>query len=172
MIFEVSIVVEARYCPNCNLQIPQDARYCPYCGFNLATLPRALVERPLGLTLIAIYMFLGAIVEVIVGISTIATGMFTTGLLGSLTKALGVTLLGDSLLTAIAAYGLWNMRHWAWVMSLSLLMVGLINGVASIFTLTNPILVASSLLGTLIGIAAIVYLSGESVMSMFRCSQP
>ncbi len=68
-------------------------------------------KRPLGITIIAILLFISAIIEIIGGlfsvIGTTLTGTISDVLLGWFPLAIGVLAL-------ILAWGLWTLRPWAY----------------------------------------------------------
>ncbi len=68
-------------------------------------------KRPLGITIIAILLFISAIIEIIGGISsvngTIPTGSLSSVLLGWFPLILGIIEL-------VLAWGLWTLKSWAY----------------------------------------------------------
>jgi uncharacterized membrane protein HdeD (DUF308 family) len=68
-------------------------------------------KRPLGITIIAILLFISAIIEIIGGISSVAgtslTGTTSAVLLGWFPLILGVVEL-------LLAWGLWTLKPWAY----------------------------------------------------------
>ena len=68
-------------------------------------------KRPLGITIIAILLFISAVIEIIGGISSVRgttpTGTVSDVLLGWFPLAIGVIAL-------ILAWGLWTLKSWAY----------------------------------------------------------
>ena len=68
-------------------------------------------KRPLGITIIAILLFISAVIEIIGGISSVtgapATGTISDVLLGWFPLILGVIEL-------VLAWGLWTLKPWAY----------------------------------------------------------
>ena len=68
-------------------------------------------KRPLGITLIAILLFISAVIEIIGGISSVIgttpTGTISDVLLGWFPLAMGVIEL-------VLAWGLWTLKPWAY----------------------------------------------------------
>ena len=71
----------------------------------------AMRKRPLGITIIAILLFISAIIEIIGGLSSVIgappTGTLSDVLLGWFPLALGVIEL-------VLAWGLWTLKPWAY----------------------------------------------------------
>jgi hypothetical protein len=68
-------------------------------------------KRPLGITLIAILLFISAVIEIIGGLSSVIgttpTGTFSDALLGWFPLAMGVIAFA-------LAWGLWTIKPWAY----------------------------------------------------------
>jgi ABC-type uncharacterized transport system permease subunit len=95
-------------------------------------------HRPLGVTIIAI-------LNVIVGIITISTGMLF------LVVGVGIVLIAIGIANFVMAYGLWKGKRWAWTITLILSGIGIISSAISI---------AGGNLGAIVGIilyAVIIY---------------
>ena len=71
----------------------------------------SITRRPLGITIIAILLFISAIIEIIGGISSVIgttpTGTMSDVLLGWFPLAMGVIEL-------VLAWGLWTLKPWAY----------------------------------------------------------
>jgi len=71
----------------------------------------AMRKRPLGITIIAILLFISAVIEIIGGISSVIgntpTGTMSDVLLGWFPLAMGVIEL-------VLAWGLWTLKPWAY----------------------------------------------------------
>jgi hypothetical protein len=71
---------------------------------------RTMRKRPLGITVIAILLFISAVIELLGGISVLGsppTGTLSDELLGWFPLAMGVIEL-------VLAWGLWNLKPWAY----------------------------------------------------------
>jgi uncharacterized membrane protein len=71
---------------------------------------RTARRRPLGITIIAILLFISAVIEIIGGLSSVftpATGTISDVLLGWFPLILGIIEL-------VLAWGLWTVRPWAY----------------------------------------------------------
>lgn len=195
---------EAKFCPNCGKPIPQGAKFCPYCGFNLASIEAQVAipqtqsaarvakarERPMGLTIIAVYMVILTLIGVIVGLYILLLGLIgqtlakemersmasrgviamfpTPTMMAAFAASLGLFVIGFSTLYAISAYGLWNMRHWAWTLASGVLVADII---ASIPTSTEPLIIIPGIIIIIINAAALAYLSKKDIKGLFETAQ-
>jgi len=70
-----------------------------------------IARRPLGITIIAILLFISAVIEIIGGISSVSgttlTGTLSNVLLGWFPLVLGIIEL-------VLAWGLWTLKSWAY----------------------------------------------------------
>jgi len=69
-------------------------------------------RRPLGITIIAILLFISAIIEIIGGISSVIGGFALIGPLGDV--LLGWFPLALGIVELILAWGLWTLKPWAY----------------------------------------------------------
>jgi uncharacterized membrane protein (DUF2068 family) len=121
-------------------------------------------RRPLGITIIAILLFISAIIEIIGGffafIGTTLASPLDGLLLGWIPLAIGV-------ITFIVAWGLWTLKPWAYWVTL---IVEIISIVLSLFNLGRP---EHSVLGVISGgiislIIVIYLLVDRNVRRAFR----
>ena len=110
-------------------------------------------KRPLGITIIAILLFIQAVIEILAGIFVFIGSTFANPMAGLL---LGWIPLAIGVVTFIVAWGLWTLKPWAfWVT----LIVEIINIVINIFSLGQP---NHSLFGVigggLVSIIIVIYL--------------
>ncbi|MGA8484299.1 MAG: hypothetical protein WB706_07855 [Nitrososphaeraceae archaeon] len=144
------------------------------------------MERPLGVTVIAILVVIGGIMSLFGGISLVIVGALLStsftdvsttspiigSLFGVLSAALGAVLLVVGVGYVIMSYGLLKGKGWAWTITIILTLIGIaINiisaitgGVSNISTINNMNGDANSfiygIVGSVIGIAisvAIIY---------------
>ena len=121
-------------------------------------------KRPLGITIIAILLFISAVIEIISGIfifigSTLASPIDGL-LLGWIPLALGV-------ITFIVAWGLWTLKPWAYWVTL---IVEIISIVLNLFNLGRPQhSVLGVISGGIISLIIVIYLLVDSdVRRAFR----
>lgn|SRR5882724_7089623 len=96
------------------------------------------MQRPTGVTIIAILSFLGAAVCILMGLLSFVGGAFVAGILknmpgvgnmaGGLVAAFGVIFLLIGALYAITGYGLWALKNWGRIITIVLMTLGLIFG--------------------------------------------
>lgn len=80
------------------------------------------IERPLGVTLIAILLAINGIVGILGGLALFASGSLAGGIIGI---AFGLVLL-------YVAYGMWTLQRWAW---LTTLVIEGLNGLFALITI-------------------------------------
>jgi len=99
-----------------------------------------MAERPLGLTIICILGFIGAIIGIFGGIAMfglgaifggLISGMYG-GLLGTISWIVGIVILIISIISLYAIYGLWNMKKWAWTLTMILEIISIILGLTAL----------------------------------------
>ena len=89
-------------------------------------------KRPLGITIIAILLFIQAVIEILVGIFAFIGATLVNPAAGLL---LGWIPLAIGIITFIVAWGLWTLKPWAfWVT----LIVEIINIVINLFSFGQP----------------------------------
>lgn len=96
------------------------------------------MQRPTGVTIIAILCFLGAALCVGVALLAFAGGAFVasmlantpgaSGMAGSIGAIVGVFVLFFAVLYAATGYGLWALQNWGRIIAIVLVALGLIFG--------------------------------------------
>jgi len=153
------------------------------------------MERPLGVTVIAILVVIGGIMSLFGGISLVIVGAllstsftdvstsspFIGSLFGVLSAALGAVLLVVGVGYIIMSYGLLKGKGWAWTITIILTLIGIaINiisaitgGVSNISTINNMNAnsfiygIVGSVIGIAISVAIIYYLYRPRVKLFF-----
>ena len=83
-------------------------------------------ERPLGVTIISVLGYIGAILMALAGIAMMAFGGLAGSLgalgllLGSTGIIAGVVLIAMGIITFVVSTGLWNLKKWAWTVTMIL----------------------------------------------------
>jgi hypothetical protein len=113
------------------------------------------VQRPLGVTVIAILTVIG-------GLGFLGSGALIFALIPLLGIIIGGVLVIIGIAYFVMAYGLWNGRRWAWKLTLILSGIGIIVGIGSI-VVGN----VGSLFHTIINAVVIYYLYRPNVKDYF-----
>jgi uncharacterized membrane protein (DUF2068 family) len=113
------------------------------------------VQRPLGVTVIAILTVIG-------GLGFLGSGALIFALIPLLGIIIGGVLVIIGIAYFVMAYGLWNGRRWAWKLTLILSVIGIILGIGSI-VVGN----VGSLFHTIINAVVIYYLYRPNVKDYF-----
>lgn len=98
------------------------------------------MDRPVGVTILAVLDFIGAALIALGGIMMFAGGAFFASLIpglggaagGALLVVFGVLLLAIAAVFALAGYGLMNGKPWAWMLQIILSALSILNGIVSI----------------------------------------
>jgi hypothetical protein len=125
------------------------------------------MQRPTGITVLAILAAIGGVFGILGGLALIGVGTVvasSTGL-GGLAAILGLIALAYGILSLVLAYGFWTLQPWAWTLGVGLEVAGI---VINVLQYINN---SSALGGTIFSIAinAIVlwYLSQPNVKAAF-----
>lgn len=119
------------------------------------------MNRPLGVTIIAILVALSGIAAVVMGVPLLLAGS------DMLLAGLSSIVFGAALL--YVAWGLWTLKHWAWLTTL------ILEGINGLFSLVGIILAPGNVSAwiTLIVVAIIVYyLTRPHVRAVFAERRP
>ena len=119
-----------------------------------------MATRPLGVTIIYILGWLGAILSIVGGLALLGlsslSGAFAAAamgqVLGSLVSVYGALVIIVSAVSIIALYWLWNMMKKGWNLTMILEVIGVVFGVIQI--IYNPI----SVFGLAIPAIIVIYL--------------
>jgi hypothetical protein len=119
-----------------------------------------MATRPLGVTIICILGWLGAILSIVGGLALLGlsslSGAFAAAamgqVLGSLVSVYGALVIIVSAVSIIALYWLWNMMKKGWNLTMILEVIGVVFGVIQI--IYNPI----SVFGLAIPAIIVIYL--------------
>ncbi|OGI14615.1 hypothetical protein A3K63_03700 [Candidatus Micrarchaeota archaeon RBG_16_49_10] len=131
-----------------------------------ASAPRKPKEtkRPLGVSIISILGFVGALVLIAIGIALLVFAELGEALLMSMFPFFGVILkiaigvVGGimillGVLTLVISYGLWKMKKWAWIIGMVLLGIGVLRDLGSL--VVSPL---SSTVGIAVNAIILYYL--------------
>jgi hypothetical protein len=112
-------------------------------------------KRPLGITLIAILLFISAVIEIIGGISSVIgttpTGTISDVLLGWFPLAMGVIEL-------VLAWGLWTLKPWAYWGTLLVEIVNILIHFFGLLGLPRTHSALAVISGGIVSIIIVIYL--------------
>lgn len=103
--------------------------------------------RPLGITIIALVLAIGGVLQVITGLEVNGITHFGFGNAASSAGMSGGASLLSGILTLIAAGGLFTLQGWAWLLAVVVLLIRIVANVWAALTLG---------VGTSLGVAALV----------------
>ena len=101
------------------------------------------MQRPTGVTILAVLAFIGAGLLVLGALATVLGGVLISnmasypqfGMVAGIGSAIfGVIVLGCAALDVIVGVGLWKLKNWARILTIVLIGVGLLGSVLSIFS--------------------------------------
>lgn len=125
------------------------------------------MERPTGVTVIAILVIIGAILGILIGIFD--TGLFGNAFIKTHEEALisgtvaSLTILIIGVIQLIVGFGLWNLSSWAWMVAVVVMVVRLIGDVLMFFQGRH----AEGIVGGLIALVVLWYLFKDDVKQAF-----
>lgn len=143
----------------------------------MQTYPPSSTQRPPGITLLTVIYILLAVLslawsvivfgfgglEAFFGTIFGAQNMAMTGTNRAVSGTLGII---TAVLQLIVAYGMWNLKPWAWLLAIIALGVNVVNGVLGMFSGGFWALCCGAF-GLLIPLAIFVYLLTPSVRNAF-----
>jgi hypothetical protein len=111
-------------------------------------------ERPFGVTIIAMLSILGGIGSILLGFIVLIIPILGI-ILGGIFVIIGISYF-------VVAYGLWNGRRWAWILTVLISALGIVIGLASIIIGTG-----GSILYIIVNAIIIYYLFKPDVKAYF-----
>jgi hypothetical protein len=111
-------------------------------------------ERPFGVTIIAILAVLGGIGSILLGFIVLIIPILGI-ILGGIFVIIGLSYF-------VVAYGLWNGRSWAWILTVLISALGIVVGLVSIIIGTG-----GSILYIIVNAIIIYYLFKPDVKAYF-----
>ena len=136
----------AKYCQKCGAPNDPNAAYCMQCGdVNFGQFPPGRIERPLGVTVIAV-------LQILASLGTIGLGLIVGAIIPVLGGAFGIAIIAIGVLTLLLAIALFSGRNWARILNMVFAVIDLIN---------IPI-------GTILGIIFLYYLTRPRVVAYFK----
>lgn len=129
------------------------------------------MNRPTGITILAILALLGGLVSLIGALTLLLGGALAAGTsgvvgvaLGALAIFTGLTMLVSALLSLAFAYGAWNLKPWGWLLGVVTQGFSLFS---SLLALINGSDFGSQLFGILVAGGILVYLFRPDIKAAF-----
>jgi hypothetical protein len=108
------------------------------------------MNRPTGVTVLAILLFIGTVILILLGIGTFLGGAFIGSLIGAnagragagatgagigamIGAMIGVFFLIGAVLDAVCGYGLWSLKEWGRMLTIVLAGIGLVFAIITLF---------------------------------------
>ncbi|SRR6266542_2548611 len=99
------------------------------------------MQRPTGITVLAVLAAIGGVFGILGGLALIGVGTVvasSTGL-GGLAAILGLIALAYGILSLVLAYGFWTLQPWAWTLGVGLEVAGIVINVLQYINNTSAI---------------------------------
>ena len=145
------------------------------------------MNRPTGVTVLAILLFIGTVLLVCLGIGSFVGGAFIGSMIGASARQAGTGMTGAGLgaaigafigvffiigavLNALCGFGLWNLKEWGRMLTIVLTAIGLVLAVLSLFvSMIHLHIVGMFFLMIRVAIGALIiwYLSQPQVKAAF-----
>jgi uncharacterized membrane protein (DUF2068 family) len=126
------------------------------------------MQRPTGVTIIAVLAAIGGVLGILSGLALIGLGGFiaasgVTG--GALAPIVGLLLLAYGVLALVLAYGFWTLKPWAWTLGIGLQAAGIVINILQFMNDTTQL--GSRIISIAISAAIIWYLYRPNVKAAF-----
>jgi uncharacterized membrane protein (DUF2068 family) len=109
-----------------------------------------MADRPLGVTIICILQFIAAIILIALG----AIFTLILAILVPLLAILGVFILVLGIISFIVTFGLWNLKNWAFWLTIIVNVISIVTGIATGVYAGDP----SAFTGIIIPLIVVIYL--------------
>jgi hypothetical protein len=87
------------------------------------------LQRPTGVTILAILSAIGGVFSILAGVALLGLGALAgsagAGDLGGLTAIFGIVFLALGVAELALAYGFWGLKPWAWTLGIALAVISL-----------------------------------------------
>lgn len=112
------------------------------------------MQRPIGITILAILAIIGGILSILAGIAQLAPGAM----------AFGVVSLVLGVLYLVYGFGLWQLKGWAWLLAVVVNALSVINFVVQVI---SDGFAPGRIVSLVISVLILVYLFSASVRKAF-----
>lgn len=99
------------------------------------------MQRPTGITVLAVLAAIGGVFGILGGLALIGVGtvVASSSGLGGLAAILGLIALAYGILSLVLAYGFWTLQPWAWTLGVGLEVAGIVINVLQYINNTSAI---------------------------------
>jgi hypothetical protein len=125
------------------------------------------MQRPTGITVLAVLAAIGGVFGILGGLALIGVGTVvasTTGL-GGLAAIVGLIALAYGILSLVLAYGFWTLKPWAWTLGIGLEVAGIVINVLQY--MNNTAAIGGTILSIAINAVVLWYLYQPNVKAAF-----
>jgi hypothetical protein len=122
------------------------------------------VNRPLGITLIAIVLAISGVVSILAGLVGMDILKVDLGTLGSGAQAVGAGALVSGILTLIVAYGMFGTAGWAWLLTVVVMVVRIAADAWAIITHGVGTTIGGAAVGSLVVSAIVLWYFNRPVV--------
>jgi hypothetical protein len=123
------------------------------------------MQRPTGVTILAIVAAIGGILGVLGGLSLLGLGAIFAAVGGGFAFIIGLVVLAIGIADLALAYGFWTMKPWAWTWGITVQAVGVL------ISLIELVLVGGSISSLIVQIVVagiiIYYLNMPEIRKLF-----
>jgi uncharacterized membrane protein (DUF2068 family) len=84
------------------------------------------MQRPMGVTILAVLAAIGGVIDVLAGIVLLGVSTVSASFalpIAGLASVLGFLLVATGILDFVFAYGAWGLKPWAWMLGIVLMVV-------------------------------------------------
>jgi hypothetical protein len=111
---------------------------------------KKMADRPLGVTIICVLQFIGAIILIALGALLVLGGL----LLGPLLAVIGAVFLVLGLISFFVTFGLWKLKSWAFWITIIINIIEIVTGIGSAVAAGDY----SPIFGIIIPLIVVIYL--------------
>lgn len=82
------------------------------------------MQRPMGVTILAVLAAIGGVVDILAGLVLVGLSAVTASFalpIAGLASVLGILLVATGILDFVFAYGAWGLKPWAWMLGIVLM---------------------------------------------------
>lgn len=108
-----------------------------------------MTDRPLGVTIICILSWIGAIALIAIGALMVLGGLFIP-----LLAVVGAVFLVIGIVSFLVTFALWNLKMWAWWLIVILNVISIVSGIGSAVVYGD----FSPIFGIIIPVIIVIYL--------------